>query len=122
MAKFAVIARQALIDLLRRAKKGTMRGEKGIRSSGSTVLRNYSQWKKNVPARTAALESYRSKTGSAVPVGKVLIPKNLLTELKKTSSQKRDQEYFSTKKSAIDTKRLEARRDLNLGDFEEDTF
>lgn len=95
MAKFAVIARESLIDLLRRAKKGSQVVENEGRRSGEGVLQSYSKWKKNIAGRTQALKYYRSKTGSAPSSGKVLIPKDLLDELRNTSSEKNwDEELF----------------------------
>jgi hypothetical protein len=104
MAKFAVIARQALIDLLRRAKKGTkLEYPDGYayRTAGRDVLENYANWKKNISGRTEAMKAYRSKTGSTLPKEKVLIPKGLLDELRQTKSWKQgDEMEFKTPKES----------------------
>jgi hypothetical protein len=97
MAKFAVISREALIGLLRRAKKGSMREPftgSGYRDYGARALESYSKWKKDIPARTEAMNSYRAKTGSSLSKDKVLIPRGLLEELRNTRGEKLGEEML----------------------------
>lgn len=94
MAKFAVIARQSLIDLLRAVKKGSLRTMDEGRYAGEGVLEQYSKWKKNVPGRTEAMKAYRVKTGSALPTDKVLIPRGLLADLRSARSWKQGDEMI----------------------------
>lgn len=120
MAKFAVIARQALIDLLRKAKKGTMQEYPdgfASRTAGANVLENYAKWKKNVSARTEASKAYRAKTGSSLPAGKVLIPKGLLNDLRSTRSWKQGDEMgFKTSKeqARLSRTRMSSPRDQEV--------
>lgn len=93
MAKFAVIARQSLIDLLRAVKKGSILLD-GERVEGAGILEKYSRWKKNVPGRTEAMKAYRAKTGSALPTDKVLIPRGLLADLRSARSWKQGDEMI----------------------------
>jgi hypothetical protein len=120
MAKFAVIARGALIDLLRRAKKGSMKqlsSDSSYRDYGAGALDAYSKWKKNIPARTEAMRSYRAKTGSSLPKDKVLIPRGLLDELRNTRGEKIAEEMFHVvpkKRDRMINTRQASRRDQEV--------
>jgi hypothetical protein len=102
MAKFAVIARQSLIDLLRAVKKGSLRTVDEGRYAGEGALEQYSKWKKNVPGRTEAMKAYRSKTGSSLSPDKVLIPRGLLNDLRGARSWKQGDEMpFKTEREKV---------------------
>ena len=102
MAKFAVIAREALIDLLRSVNKGSIRVLDEGRYAGEGALEQYSKWKKNVPGRTEAMKAYRAKTGSALPTDKVLIPRGLLEDLRGARSTKQgDEMFFKTDREQV---------------------
>lgn len=116
MAKFAVIARQSLIDLLRAVKKGSMRSVDEGRYAGEGILEQYSKWKKNIPGRTEARKAYRAKTGSALPADKVLIPRGLLSELRSARSWKQGDEMFH--KTPKEQTRLSKTRQRSIRDEE----
>lgn len=77
MAKFVVIAREALADL--------------IRGIGSKTAQGLSGFEKYTANRAQILESYKKATGREVPQGQVVVPKRLHQTLVEANKRKKFQ-------------------------------